>query len=175
MSGIAHVTDVIPPSRETVQFLVESAKYPLFRGKPTRARRVLEIGKCYYWKQHVLPATEVPSELWEWAAAQGLGHCNSILVNVYEEPRNYIGWHSDATRPLASGRGTVTSFSFALNPEDREAPLAEMQFTSLPEPVELRDGTRVEFDAIEHGKQGIKHRVRKTLRPRINLTFRCLR
>ena len=101
----------------------------------------------------------------EWAEAQGVGRCNSVLFNIYEETTNYIGWHCDTTRVLADGK--VTSFSFALRPQDREKVLAVMEFKGL----ESLDGSRVEFDAIEHERDGIQHRVRETLCPRLNFTF----
>ena len=26
--------------------------YPMFRGRPIKKRKVLELGKCYYWRQN---------------------------------------------------------------------------------------------------------------------------
>ncbi len=165
----ATVTDFRPPD-SLIEFLLSRATYPMFRGRPTKARKVLELGKCYYWRQNHI--SEMPLELKEWAEAQGVGQCNSVLVNIYEETTNYIGWHCDTTRVLADGK--VTSFSFALRPQDREKVLAVMEFKGLA-PLDLVDGSRVEFDAIEHERDGIQHRVRKTLCPRLNFTFRCLK
>lgn len=48
--------------------------------------------------------------------------------------------------------------------------LAVMEFKGL-ESLDLVDGSRVEFDAIEHERDGIQHRVRETLCPRLNFTF----
>ena len=136
----------------------------MFRGQVTRARRVLEIGKPYYWKQNTLPnEDETLNDLWAWASAQGLGHCNSILVNIYDEKSSYIGWHSDKTTKLLSP--IVSSFSFAINPQDEGKILAEMEFSKNFPTINLRDKTRVDFDAVKHAELGVQHRVRRTICP----------
>ena len=161
-----------PPSRRTIDFLSSLARYPVFRGNPTKARRVLEIGQPYFWKGHTIPIENVPVDFRQWIQSQNLESYNSILVNIYDDEKSYIGWHSDTTKHLA--KGTVVSFSFALHAEDEGKILAEMEFDKEFPTLTLRDKTRVEFDAITHGQLGVQHRVKKTIRPRINLTFRCL-
>jgi hypothetical protein len=160
------------PARSVIEFFDQYAQYPLFRGSPTKARRVLEIGKGYYWKSHRIPFSTAPRELVEWMRRVGLGSFNSLLVNVYDEPQSYIGWHMDRTENME--RGTVVSYSFALRAEDEGKVLAEMEFDERFPTVNLRDKTRVEFDARVHKELGVKHRVRRTFHPRVNLTFRQL-
>ena len=173
-SAAKKIENVEPVPRNVIDYFHTRAFFPPIQGSPTRARRILEIGeRPYYWKANLVSRTEVPSDFWDWAGRQGLLQCNSVLVNVYDEKSSYIGWHIDQTRNLANG--TVVSFSFALREEDEGKVLAEMEFSSGTPTLSLRDKTRVEFDAFQHKEEKIQHRVRRTLLPRINITFRHLK
>ena len=158
---------------EIIAFALQYGMHPPFRGRDIKSRRVLEIGKSYYWQIRAIPRELVPQSFWDWIAREGLEEYNSILVNIYENKSDNIGWHSDRTCNLVEGR--VVSYSFCINPGDEDKVLAVMDFKGPDKKItkhELKHGSRVEFDAIEDEKNEIQHRVSKTLFPRLNITLR---
>ena len=154
----------------------------MFRGKPTKNRKVAVFGKRYYWGSEVTyPIDSLPKSFREWCAANKYTGHNSILVNVYTDAADNIGWHMDDTRELAHGE--VVSVSFAAHTQDREKTLATMEFRwpnkSIPgtktiKKEHLKHGTVVRFDAVKHKKKQCEHRVAKSPLPRVNVTMRRL-
>ena len=155
--------------QDFIKFCAERAVFPKMRGKPIKCRRILEIGKSYYWKETPATKEEVPESFWNWISEEGLEEFNSILINVYENKQSSIGWHSDKISNLREGE--VVSYSFALNPEDVDNRLAIMEFSDGKK-IDLCSGTRVTFNAVDDFEKEIKHRVYKTLCPRLNITLR---
>lgn len=161
---------------ESIRGLAEKAEQPtlMICGKECKpARRVLNIGSSYYYKSgpHL-----------DWNGSTGFlkelaPESNQCLINVYDEHKSNIGWHCDKINNL---KGTdVVSISLAKNQEDVGKTLAYMEFRQGSKGkaflrIPLRHGTCVKFNAIEHSKEKIYHRVAKTEFPRINLTFRDL-
>ena len=155
--------------------MIEYAIHPPFHGKDIKSRQVVEIGESYFWRIRAVPREMVPVSFWEWIEREGLQDFNSILVNVYQNKKDNIGWHRDKTSNLASGE--VVSYSFAINEEDQGRVLANMEFKCEEDPTlvishELKHGTRVEFDALDDEKTKTNHRVAKTKFPRLNITLR---
>lgn len=170
--------------QEFVDFFVDKARHPLYRGRLIDSRKVAVFGERYFWGDDVThPHSALPESFNRWCEANGLPmRDNSVLVNVYPEAKSYIGWHSDSTSRLDSP--LVMSVSFAMRTEDRGSRLAEMEFrwplkkspgTWRVKKQALRHGTVVRFDARKHEAKRCQHRVAKTLLPRVNVTFRALR
>ncbi len=144
----------------------KTAIYPSQRGKKIKARRVLEFGKQYYWKDAY--GGNIP-EIIE-------GYGNSVLVNVYDVKSSYIGWHTDSIKNIENN--LVESYSFAKNDCDKNEILAVMEFKRKDGKkfsINLRHGMKVTWDLQEHADKEIQHRVSKTLVPRINITRRKLK
>mgnify|MGYP001300591024 FL=1 len=142
------------------------AIYPYQRGKKIKARRVLEFGKQYYWKDAY--GGNIP-EIVE-------GYGNSVLVNVYDVKSSYIGWHTDTIKNI--GNNLVESYSFAKNDGDKNEILAVMEFkrkNGEKNTINLTHGMKVTWNLQEHADEEIQHRVSKTLVPRINITCRELK
>jgi alkylated DNA repair dioxygenase AlkB len=170
--------------QEFVDFFTGVAKHPQFKGKPSTNRKVAVFGQKYYWGEDVShPMSAIPASFKKWCIEHGYSSskCNSILVNVYTEASNNIGWHMDSTVKLK--RPQVTSISFAMNAKDRGKQLAEMEFRwpSKEDPKKktikkeaIKHGTVIKFDAIKHKKKSCEHRVAKTAHPRVNVTMRFL-
>ena len=98
---------------------------------------------------------------------------------MYPTAASNIGWHQDATEVLSNGR--VVSTSFAVEPHHRSRLLAVMEFKRpsatdkdkhRTDVEELRHGRTVIFDAFEHKRDNIQHRVQVHRCPRVNITFR---
>jgi len=170
--------------QEFIDFFAGIAKNPLFKGKPTTNRKVAVFGQKYYWGDDVShPLSAVPKSFKTWCVAHGYSSkCNSILVNVYTEPSNNIGWHMDSTAKLKGPQ--VISISFAMKVQDRDKKLAAMEFRwpskqdakkKTIKKETLKHGTVVRFDAVKHKKKLCEHRVAKTTVPRVNVTMRLLK
>lgn len=142
-------------------------------------RKVLLLGKPYYWENKAQPLEELPPYFKEFARKHGVEDCNSILCNVYTERNSKIGLHMDNTRLLQPGKGGVSSISLAVHMKDRAQKLSTMVFqgkTGLGYmEKELYHGTCITFDAFEDFRVGRHHAVFSTLHPRINLTYRHLK
>jgi len=169
--------------QEFIDFFAGIAKNPLFKGRPTANRKVAVFGQKYYWGDDVShPLSAVPKSFKKWCVAHGYSSkCNSILVNVYTEPGNNIGWHIDSTVKLKGPQ--VTSISFAMKAQDRDKKLAEMEFRwpskedakkKTIKKETLKHGAVIKFDAVKHKKKSCEHRVAKTIAPRVNVTMRLL-
>jgi alkylated DNA repair dioxygenase AlkB len=163
-----------------IKYFLQKAQSPLFRGKPTKNRKVAVFGKRYYWGSDVThPIDSLPVSFRKWCASNKYTGYNSILVNVYTDASDNIGWHMDDTRDLAHGE--VVSASFAAHAKDRDKTLASMEFrwpnksvpgTKTIKNEQLKHGTVVRFNAIKHKKKQCEHRVSKSPCPRVNVTMR---
>lgn len=152
-------------------------------GNTLTARRAAVYGKPYYWgKTDTKPVTALPASFRKWAAQNGFSKCNSFLVQIYDDAKSNISWHTDLTEPLDSHE--VACVSFALNKSDRKKKLADLQFR-WPDKADktkfkngiaaLSHGTIVRFDAIKHSRKHCQHRVPKTLAPRVSVSMRILK
>ena len=175
---------VSDPVQEFISHFAKTAKLPLMHnGKTLTARRAVVYGKAYYWGANdTKPITALPASFRTWVAQHGFSKCNSFLVQIYDDPRSHISWHSDLTEPLHSHE--VACVSFALNQSDRKKKLADLQFR-WPEKadktrfknasVPLAHDTVVIFDAVKHARKHCQHRVPKTLAPRVSVSMRMLK
>ena len=161
---------VINPIRN----LASKAEQPVLMicGKECRpARRVINVGNSYYYKNGVSLDWGDSTNFLKILAPEA----NQCLINVYDDKTSNIGWHIDRVSNLKGNY--VVSISFAKNQEDISKVLAVMEFRQGKKgkaflKIPLKHGTCLKFNAVEHSKAGIYHRVAKTEFPRINLTFR---
>ena len=151
---------------EFLELCDKTSIYPVQRGRKIKARRVLEFGKQYYWKDAYSGAIPKIVE----------GYGNSVLVNVYDVKSSYIGWHTDNIKNIEND--LVESYSFAKNDGDKNQILAVMEFkrkNGEKISINLRHGMKITWNLKEHVDEEIQHRVSKTLAPRINITRRELK
>jgi len=112
-------------------------------------------------------------------SAVGL-HFNSVLLNLYRNGRDYMGWHADDERalgrdPVIASLSLGAARRFCLRPREaqkrRESPFLNASEETLR--IVLEPGSLLLMQAgIQHR---YKHALPKALRvtePRINLTFR---
>lgn len=168
--------------QEFIDYFAKVAKNPMLNGRVTSCRKVAVFGKRYYWKGDVtFDINKLPLSFRKWCAKRRYTGHNSVVVNVYKDSKDNIGWHSDDTSKLADGE--VVSISFALNKQDRTQKLAAMEFmwhnkedsARVVKSSDLKHETVVRFDAIKHKKKGCKHRVQETFAARVNVTMRTLK
>jgi hypothetical protein len=167
---------------DVIQILLSRATYPVFDDEPMkRCGRIFKFGKCYSEWNH---QHEILPNLQEWAELQGLGHCNSIVIQVYDKPEcihNFHLFYNDCRAlyhsTLVENRfteGKVTSLWFALREEDKNNDniLATSSYKSLV--VRIKDGFRVEFDAFNDEVFDNYKMIQMTLKPCLNIIFRRL-
>lgn len=169
--------------QEFINFFLSKAVSPLIRGQPLKTRQVAVFGEKYYWGvDATFPINALPLSFRQWCVTNKYTGFNSVLVNVYQDKSSNIGWHMDATKPMA--KGDVVSISFAAYPEHRNKTLAMFEFRwpdkKIPtkkktSAVLLDHGTAIRFDAIKHEKKKCEHRVARTLYPRVNVTLRRIK
>lgn len=164
---------------QIVGYVTERASFGK-RGRISTAgprRRVLLIGRPYYWDQTPIPMDELPECFRRFATTHGLSDFNSILCNVYDEPSSKISAHCDNTSLLTPGAGGVVSVSFAKYSSDRDKHLADMVFlrNDQREVIPLYHGSQIRFNAYDDAREGRTHEVPKTHFARVNLTYRKLR
>lgn len=165
--------------QQIVDYVVSRAEFG-HRGRiNTRgsSRKVLLLGKPYYWENPALALTDLPPYFTEFATKHSVATFNSILCNVYLEQGSKISPHADNTSLLQPGKGEVRSISLAIHRRDRDRRLAKMVFTQggVSEHKELYHETCVAFDAFQDASRRRLHEVRSTERPRVNLTYRHLK
>ena len=170
--------------QDFISHFSRTTKLPIMgNGKTLTARRAAVYGKAYYWgKTDTKPITALPSSFRMWVAQHGFSKCNSFLVQIYDDAKSNISWHTDLTEPLDSHE--VACVSFALNKSDRKKKLAELQFR-WPDKADktkfkhgsaaLSHGTIVRFDAVKHARKHCQHRVPKTMAPRVSVSMRVLK
>lgn len=171
----------VDKEQDFIDFFAKIAKNPNCRGKKMNSRRVAVFGKRYYWGEDVsFPIDKLPFSFRQWCASNKYTGYNSILVNLYEDKKDYIGWHCDDVSNLADGE--VVSVSFALHKGDRNKVLSKLEFRwtakdggNVVKSEDLTHGSVVRFDAKKHKKKRCEHRVAKTLFPRVNVTMRKLK
>ena len=134
--------------QDFIEHFAKSTKLPLMsNGKTLTARRAAVYGKQYYWgKTDTKPITDLPSSFRKWVAQHGFSKCNSFLVQIYDDAKSNISWHTDLTEPLDSHE--VACVSFALNKSDRKKDLAELQF---------RWPDKADKSKFKHGKATLSH------------------
>jgi len=159
------------------RFLMDHAEYGYndYDSSKGHERKVVVVGKPYYWKNRTYSFSELPDSFSKFVKANKLEKYNSLLCNLYETNKAKIALHMDNTSLLKEGN--IVSFSYAIHPMDKHETLAKMVFTSHQGDVvyPLYHGSRIEFDAFKDAKCNKRHEVRRTDYPRINLTFRVLK
>ena len=159
-----------------MDILAKRPKLMLFGKICSPKRRILPIGSYYYEQNN--PGLSQKMDKWEKKIKQVFkfkikhGYPNQCLVNFYDSECDNIGWHCDKITTLKYG--VVFSVSFAQNKEDEEKVLSVMEFNNGKK-IDLMHNTVVIFNAFKHKKDNIKHRIPKTLCPRVNFTFRYLK
>jgi alkylated DNA repair dioxygenase AlkB len=116
------------------------------------------------------PWTPALSALRQQVEALAGARFNSVLLNLYRDGRDHMGWHSDDERelgpqPLIASLSLGARRMFQLRHRQR----AELAIQS----IELGDGSLLLMDGTTQAHW--KHRIRRESRPcgeRINLTFR---
>jgi hypothetical protein len=170
---------------DMTQILLSRANWPVFDDEfgdepMKKCGKVLKLGKCYSeWNHH----PEIPPKLQEWAESQGLEHCNSIVVQVFDDPKylpNIHYFYHDCRAlfhsTLVANRfteGKVTSLWFALREEDKNNDniLAISLFKNSQ--YIFIDGSCTKFDAF-NGECNLSNYKMKPLKPCLNIIFRCL-
>ena len=163
-----------------VQSVLARAEHPTWKGKKITSRKVVEIGKAFYWDKQT-PLETGADVIYAFDLKQTLGvpiEYNSILVNYYEESGS-ISYHCDETKNLVSG-SKVYSVSFSLQPETEKTNELGTMFFETPaigaprvEYIKIKYGDVIVFDPFEDKKNNRKHKAttKKGVK-RINFTFR---
>lgn len=96
---------------------------------------------------------------------------NGVLLNLYRDGRDYLGWHSDDEKDLATG-APIASFSLG---ETRRFIFRRRDDRQIKVELKLGDG---DFLVMGGDTQKFwQHQVPKTAKsnqPRVNLTFRAI-
>lgn len=98
------------------------------------------------------------------------GHCyNSVLLNLYRDQHDAVGWHSDDERELGCSPA-IASLSFG---ETRSFRLRHRERRHAPVNLRLTDGSLLLMagDTQRHWQHAVPRESREK-GPRINLTFR---
>ena len=118
-----------------------------------------------------LPWTPLLSHIRERVQAQVRQHLNGVLLNLYRDGQDAMGWHSDDEPELGRdpllvslNLGETRRFDFRHKGTSRIARSLELQHGSL---LVMRGST-------QHYWQHQIARTRKVSEPRLNLTFRRL-
>jgi hypothetical protein len=164
---------------KVVDYILGKAQYGHNGKFSTNAskRKILLIGKPYYWTNDSIPIEDLPDYFVEFLKAYQVEECNSILCNVYLEKGSKIAWHRDLTPVLQPGKGMVHSISLAVHAQDRDKELATMRFKMNNNVTthSLRHGTCITFDAFADYTNNRFHEVPSTKLPRVNITCRHMR
>lgn len=104
---------------------------------------------------------------------------NAVLLNLYRDGRDAMGWHADdepeldATAPIASISLGATR-SFRLRPRPRDSRIGEI--SAQAHSLELAHGDLLVMDppTQRHWQHALPRRLR-VHEPRLNLTFRLVR
>jgi len=168
-----HVNDV---ESRIVDYILARANWGVRNSISSKSscRKVLVIGKPYYWLNESIEMDKAPECFKEFAAKHNVDDCNSILCNVYESKESRIAKHCDNTSLLEPGKGDVVSISLAIHHSDRSKELAKMYFSDKTT-LSLKHGTVVRFDAFVDALANRTHCIPSTYAPRISLTFRHLK
>jgi hypothetical protein len=159
-----------------VQYILSRASWGVRNSISSKGscRKILVIGKPYYWLNECVDMDKVPECFKEFAAKHGVDDCNSILCNVYESKESRIAKHCDNTSLLEPKKGEVVSISLAINYSDRSQELAKMYFSDKTN-ISLKHCTVVRFDAFSDARANRTHCIPSTYAPRISLTYRHLK
>lgn len=152
------------------------------KGTKPLPRRARVFGKQYTFdRAHTSAADIIPEPFQRWLSHHGFGSMNSFVVQVYDNEKAHMDWHSDKTNTLSNSE--VAYVSFALNKQDRAKKLSDLEFR-WPDKAregkykrgkaELAHGTIVRFDAKKHMRKRCEHRVAKTIVPRVSVAMRSL-
>ena len=160
-------------NKELVSYIRKNAESPIFRDSIIKHRKILLLGKKYFYMDN--KSYDIPPILYDFIKKEKLEKFNSILINVYDNRKDFIGWHMDNIKNLQEGK--IISYSFAINNEDINKTLAIMEFreNNIITKIKLKHGTKIEFNAFNDYKFKRFHRIPKTMYPRINITFRKLK
>ena len=100
---------------------------------------------------------------------------NYALVNLYEDGKQYIGWHSDKERDLVSD-AWIASISLGAERDFQVRYRKDIQKNAPIKTISLKHGSlflmNMEMQRVYAHCLPIRKRVTN---PRINITFRCLK
>ena len=160
-------------NKELFSYIRKNAEFPIFRDSIIKHRKILLLEKKYFYTYN--KSYDIPPILYDFIKKERLEKFNSILINVYDNRKDFIGWHMDNIKNLQEG--IIISYSFAINNEDIDKTLAIMEFkeNNIVTKIKLKHETKIEFNAFNDYKLKRFHRIPKTMYPRINITFRKLK
>ena len=134
------------------------AKSPMAFGKPVK-RKVLQLGKRYYWKD----LTDDPELFTFWKRHFSIPEqYNSLLVNVYK-PGEGIAYHTDKIDTVVKGSKVISA---SLSPVKSPEKLGVMTFSDGRK-YDLLHNTKIEFDPYVEAEAGLKHKA-TAVQDRIN-------
>ena len=133
-------------NKELVSYIRKNAESPIFRDSIIKHRKILLLGKKYFYMDN--KSYDIPPILYDFIKKEKLEKFNSILINVYDNRKDFIGWHMDNIKNLQEGK--IISYSFAINNEDINKTLAIMEFreNNIITKIKLKHGTKIEFNAF---------------------------
>jgi alkylated DNA repair dioxygenase AlkB len=134
-----------------------------------------DAGKSYTWSgmtQHPHPWTPALLRMKERVEAAAAVRFNSVLLNLYRDGRDSVGWHSD-DEPELGENPVIASVSLGAA---RSFQLKHKHDPDLRHKIELTHGSLLLMRGTT--QHFWKHQIPKTAKPcdpRINLTFRIIR
>ena len=157
-----------PEERDTIVIRGKSVKVPRYQQS---------YGKDYYYTGRLHKALPIKHEylqkLLEWVKKKSKCEYNQMIINWYENGNNYIGPHSDDTRPLVED-SAIYSFSFG-QPRDFVITSIKPGYKKV---LHLGNNSLVIMggEMQKHYKHAIpKRSVKKCPYKRINITFRLFK
>jgi alkylated DNA repair dioxygenase AlkB len=121
------------------------------------------------WNPAVLALIERLQHLCGW-------RFNAVLLNLYRDGRDSMGWHAD-NEPELEAAAPIASLSLGASRSFRLRPASDLACTAeAPRQLELAHGDLLLMDppTQQHWQHSLPRRLR-VLQPRINLTFRVVR
>lgn len=158
---------------ETLYDLIQRAKHPISRGKPTN-RKCITIGENYYWDGIPHIDDEETMRMLQDNCGVDRDIYNTCLVNIYK-PGHRIGFHKDSTEGMDTTQ-PVLSYSYAMSGDaivnTVNVGWIEIIEDGEPKKQKLYSGSYVEFDAYTKSHRAYTKKS-KDWDYRVNLTFRA--
>lgn len=131
------------------------------KAKKVSKRKVLNLGESY--------DEPIPSLLRRWQKENNFHHYNAMTIEIFDELNSRIGWHKDCMKNMSYEY--ITMCSFALEKEDTSDILCIMEFDKMLPPITIRHQTCLTFNTHVHNHLGIRNRVNKHFRGRMNIVL----
>lgn len=129
------------------------------KAKKVAKRQVLNLGESF--------PEPIPILLQKWKRENGFNHYNAMTIEIYDNISASIGWRKHPMKHLSYEY--ITMCSFALEKEDTSDLLCKMEFDKMLPPIRIRHQTCLTFNAHVHNQLGIRNRVNKHFRGRMNI------